>query len=191
VKKAALRTLMIEQRKLLAAEEVNRRSRLICERFFAEFSLTRVKHLHVFLSIEEKAEVHTWPIIRKIWNQHPDIKIVVPVTPPQSELLAHHLLTSDTELRVTKWGIPEPVNSPQINPEQLDLVLVPLLCFDLNGDRVGYGKGFYDRFLTSCHSSIPFIGLSLFGPVELIENTNSGDIRLSHCLTPDATYQFE
>ena len=70
------------------------------------------------------------------------------------------------------------------------MVLVPLLCFDESGHRVGYGKGFYDRFLTKCRPDTQKVGLSYFPPVKEITDADSFDIRLDLCLTPEKVWRF-
>jgi 5-formyltetrahydrofolate cyclo-ligase len=74
--------------------------------------------------------------------------------------------------------------------DAIDVVITPLLAFDLKGYRVGYGKGFYDRFFASLHNDAKRIGISLFGPCSDIENITELDIPLTHCVTPNKTYTF-
>ena len=77
-----------------------------------------------------------------------------------------------------------------IDEKEIDLVLVPLLCFDKKGFRVGYGKGFYDRFLSKCRSDVLKIGLSYFKPVEKIEDVRDFDVALDYCITPKGVWHF-
>lgn len=72
----------------------------------------------------------------------------------------------------------------------LDAVLVPLIAFDARGFRVGYGKGFYDRFLKTCRADCLKIGLSLFPPVEKIADTADFDVKLDACATPEKIWRF-
>ncbi len=72
----------------------------------------------------------------------------------------------------------------------IDWVLVPLLAFDRRGHRVGYGKGFYDRFLAGCRSDARKIGLSLFAPVVAIDDIGSQDVALDAVVTPDRVWTF-
>jgi 5-formyltetrahydrofolate cyclo-ligase len=69
-------------------------------------------------------------------------------------------------------------------------VIVPLLCFDRRGHRVGYGKGFYDRYLQKCRPDCIKAGLSFFDPVDLIDDTYADDIPLDICVTPSETFRF-
>ena len=70
------------------------------------------------------------------------------------------------------------------------MVLVPLLCFDRSGHRVGYGKGYYDRFLRKCRADCKKIGLSMFDPVDEITDAGESDVRLDLVITPTATVSF-
>ena len=74
---------------------------------------------------------------------------------------------------------------------EIDLVLVPLLAFDKNGYRVGYGKGYYDKFLSNCRPDVIKIGLSFFDAVDEIEDIDDYDLPLNFCVTPQRLYDFE
>ena len=94
------------------------------------------------------------------------------------------------QLVENRWGIAEPVGAPEVRPQQLDAVLIPLLAFDETGHRVGYGKGFYDRFLAECRPDALRIGVSLEPPVPRITDAWDGDVRLHACLTPERVWRF-
>jgi len=66
----------------------------------------------------------------------------------------------------------------------IDAVLIPLLAFDNQGFRVGYGGGFYDRFLPACRPEALKVGLSFFDPVDVIEDKDQYDIPMDYCVTP-------
>ena len=70
------------------------------------------------------------------------------------------------------------------------MVLVPLLAFDSKGYRVGYGKGFYDRFLKQCRNDCVKIGLSYFEPIDAINDAGEFDVPLDFCITPQKAYVF-
>ena len=82
---------------------------------------------------------------------------MVPKVLDKSVEMVHLLLQDNTSLRVSNYGVPEPVSGIEIPPSQIDVVFVPLLAFDELGNRVGYGKGYYDRFLTTCRGDTIFI----------------------------------
>lgn len=89
-----------------------------------------------------------------------------------------------------RYNIPEPVGGVAISPLLIDLVLVPLLAFDSKGYRVGYGKGYYDRYLSLCRPDVIKIGFSFFESVGGIEDIDEFDVPLSYCITPMRVYEF-
>ena len=93
-------------------------------------------------------------------------------------------------LSKNRYNIVEPVSTEAIDPHMLHAVFVPLLAFDLHGFRVGYGKGFYDRFLARCTPEVMKIGFSYYGPIDSIEDADAYDIPLNVCITPERIYEF-
>lgn len=190
MQKALLRKQFLAKRRQCSLEEGQQASTKICRHFFEHFAPQEPLIIHVFLPILKNCEINTWLIIQKIWQEYPDVKIAVPVTNFQTEELEHFLLTPETEVQESSWGIPEPVNGIPVPEEAIDVVLMPLIAFDLKGHRVGYGKGYYDRFLQKCRPDVVKIGLSLFPAVDLISDIHEGDVPLDYCITPDEQYQF-
>ncbi len=158
----------------------------LVEVLFATYSFTGA--VHCFLPAEQQREVNTWPIVRRLWAT-PSVRVLAPRCRPLGEL-SHHLLNARTSLKNNRWGIPEPVGSPEQAVSAIDWVLVPLVAFDRRGHRVGYGKGFYDRFLADCRPDTQKIGLSLFSPVESIDDVNEQDVSLDAVVTPDQVWTF-
>jgi 5-formyltetrahydrofolate cyclo-ligase len=188
--KATLRQDALQRRKAYAEEELARRSRRICDLFFSAFSLERVRLLHLFLPISRRKEIDTKPLIDRLWREYPDIAVAVPVSDLDLTHMTHFLLRPDTLLAENRWGIPEPVEAVEVPSEAVDMVLLPLLTFDLQGNRVGYGKGFYDRFLARCRPDVCKVGLSLEPPVPQITDTNPFDVALDAAITPEEVYWF-
>lgn len=142
---------------------------------------------HLFLSIPDKKEVDTSFLLTVL--QGKDKNIVLPRVKSKGGL-DHTLLTDSTELRTSSLGIPEPVSGLSVSPEVLDVIFVPLLGFDISGNRLGYGGGYYDRFLSQCRQDAKKIGLSFFGPLTQIPNIEETDIPLDGCVTPEQYYTF-
>ncbi|MCX2718328.1 5-formyltetrahydrofolate cyclo-ligase [Lentiprolixibacter aurantiacus] len=145
------------------------------------------EYFHIFLPISEKKEVDTSYIIPVLQGR--DKHVIIPKVTRDGEL-SHFLLSDNTRLVKNKWNIPEPENGIQISETQIDVVFLPMLAFDREGYRVGYGKGFYDRFLEKCREDVIKIGLSFFGPVDRISDREMHDIPMDFCLTPDEIYSF-
>ena len=146
------------------------------------------KCIHCFLPILSKEEINTSIIIEYCWKNN--INVVVPVSDFKEGTMRNAAFSPDTITKQTKYNITEPINPIWIENDKIDLVITPLLAFDLKGYRVGYGKGFYDRFFASLHKDVKKIGISLFMPCELIEDTNEHDVPLTCCVTPNENYSF-
>ncbi len=189
--KADLRTQFLAERRALSLAEVEHRSAVIADRFFEDIAAETLKTIHVFLPVEGRNEVNTWPIIRRLWADFPQIQVATSVTDWASHTLTHYAIRPETPLITNRFGIPEPVQLSVINDQlsmandakpmtgdEFDLVLVPLLAFDKSGNRVGYGGGYYDRFLAQCRADCQKIGLSFFRPVERIDDVEPTDVPL-------------
>ena len=145
-------------------------------------------YFHVFLPITEHKEVNTEYILHLLSGK--DKEIVISKSDFENRTLENFLLTDNTTLKKNKYNIPEPIDGIPIFREQIDIVFIPLLAFDKKGNRVGYGKGFYDNFLKTCNEGTLKIGLSFFEAEAKIEDTHEGDIKLDYCVTPTQLYQF-
>ncbi|WP_461533826.1 5-formyltetrahydrofolate cyclo-ligase [Sinomicrobium sp.] len=145
-------------------------------------------YYHIFLPIEKQRETDTSFLLSIL--QGKDKEIVLSRSDFKTGLMTHHLLTDNTVIRVNQWGIPEPENGLRVPPSEIDVVFVPLLAFDESGNRVGYGKGFYDRFLAECRTDTLKIGLSFYEAEPAIGDTDPNDIALDYCITPEKVYSF-
>lgn len=183
--KADLRREYLLKRDALTAEQCEEMSVKISERFFSTIDLSNVKTLHTFLPIQKFNEVDTWTFIYRIWSQHAHIQVCSPRIDPESGGIISLPLEENTRIEESMWGIPEPVGGTPIEPHDIDVVLVPLLCADTRGYRVGYGKGYYDRFLAKCRPDCRKIGLSFFRPIEEISDVNEYDVRVDEIVMGD------
>lgn len=144
-------------------------------------------YYHLFLSITGKKEVETQYILHIL--QGKDKSVVLSKADFENNTLSHILLQENTLIKTSTHGIPEPVTGIEIPLQNLEVVFVPLLAYDLRGHRLGYGKGFYDRFLVECRPGTILVGLSFFDPEKEIffEET---DVPLHFCVTPKNIYSF-
>jgi len=185
--KSAIRKQALQQRTALSEDEFLVLNQLLLAQF-KTLDFSGIKSIHVFLPIIKKREPDTFLLINWLQENHPHVSIVVPRANFEDHSMSHHLFRSKDDLRENFYHIPEP-QTTEIFEGQLDMVLVPLLAFDKEGYRVGYGKGFYDRFLSG--SKAQKIGISLFGPVEKILDVHESDIRLDLCITPSGIINFK
>ena len=191
MKKSELRKIYLSKRKAISVEEMAIKSKQITDLFFQNFDLSVIEKLHIFLPIIKHNEINTWLIIRYLQQNFNQINIIIPKVIPENSELENYLFNEKT-LTENAWGILEPSgeNQEKILTEQIDLVIIPLLIFDKNGNRVGYGKGFYDRFLQQCKPETLKVGVCLEDPIEIIEDVNEFDIKLHYCITPNKIYKF-
>lgn len=188
--KSELRKIYLAEQKALSDSERRDRSRKIAHAFFENFSLERIHFLHVFLAIEKNGEIETSFVFKRLWNDYPEIITVVSRIDFRTMTLENLRFASDTKLASNRWHILEPANSELIEIKKIDAVLVPLLCFDERGCRVGYGKGFYDKFLSECRTDCLKIGLSYFAPVAEILDAQGYDVKLDYCVTPEEIFDW-
>jgi 5-formyltetrahydrofolate cyclo-ligase len=145
-------------------------------------------YFHIFLPITEHKEIDTEFILHLLAGK--DKEIVISKSDFETRNMTHFLLTDNTRIKKNKYNIPEPVDGLEVPATKIDVVFVPLLTFDKKGHRVGYGKGFYDKFLTECKPETIKIGLSFFEPEELISDIFESDVMLDYCVTPSEVYEF-
>jgi 5-formyltetrahydrofolate cyclo-ligase len=148
------------------------------------------KIISLFLPIEKLHEINTYQLWEKA--QSFGAQIAIPKVNPNTAELKHILFEHESQLELSPWGIPEPKSGQIIAADRFHIVFVPLLAVDKIGNRVGYGKGFYDSFLKKCQANCLFIGLNHFEiEQEVIEDIESHDIKLHACITPSGYYRFE
>lgn len=174
--RAALSIDDIEEKSLAIANEV------------LQLPIWDKTYYHVFLQIEEQREVNTEYILHLLSGK--DKEIVVSKSDFETRKMSHFLLTDNTKIKKNEYNIPEPVNGLPVPSETIEVVFVPLLAFDVFGNRIGYGKGFYDKFLAECKPETIKIGLSFFEAVNQIDDVFESDVKLDYCVTPELTYKF-
>ncbi|MEJ5962348.1 5-formyltetrahydrofolate cyclo-ligase [Pedobacter immunditicola] len=185
--KAEIRKAAMQRRNALSPLQLQELSQQLLTQF-SRLDLSTVNVIHLFLPIEKKKEPDTYLMIDWLQLHHPAIKILVPRADFNTALMTHHVYTDSKGLEKNIFDIMEPQNE-HAHQGDIDMVLIPLLAFDQHGYRVGYGKGFYDRFLQGI--STKKVGLSLFPPLAEITDTDVHDVRMDLCLTPDKIYEFD
>lgn len=177
MKKAEIRKIVLAQRTELTEKEFRERSQRVIETLTP--FLTPGKTIASFKAIPHRNEIS----LDSLEGDFAFPRVISDAEGSMEMVLAAEFANSD-------WGIPEPVGGTVVKPTDFDIVLLPLLTFDLNGNRVGYGKGFYDRYLVNCRPDCLKIGISLFEPVDLIEEVESHDIPLDIAICPAKLYDF-
>lgn len=157
---------------------------------FQKLALPFLSTVLSFYPIEENKEINTFIITDYLKFKNPGLQVAYPRTDIFKKSMCAVTSSENTPFHLNVYNILEPVEGEILSPSEIDLILIPLLAFDLHGHRVGYGKGFYDRFLQQCAESCVKIGLCYFEPVSVIEDASEFDVPLNFCITPQQVYVF-
>ena len=184
--KTFLRSHYKKKRLSLTKQEVDHLSQSVCKQL-DKLNIWKLKHYHIFISISKYNELDTSSIINKLKSEKKNI--IVPKI--LNNELVHIAINDQTEFSINEYGIKEPNNGNSFIIQNLDLIFIPLLAYDLEGHRVGYGKGYYDRFLKLTNKSSLKIGLSFFDPINKIQDIDDNDVKLDYCITPTQVHKFD
>ena len=184
--KSELRKIYLEKRKAFSKEEVLLFSEQIKNHFFERFLLQKGDCVHIFLSIDKFKEVDTTAIIKELWAR--EIRVFVP------KMIGDNLITLEilpnAVFETNSWGIREPLGNEDSSSVNLKYCITPLLYCDPNGQRVGYGKGFYDRLFASLSSKPIKIGVGFFSPEEEVSDASDWDVPMDYLITPTDVVSF-
>ncbi|MEC3906487.1 5-formyltetrahydrofolate cyclo-ligase [Tamlana sp. 2201CG12-4] len=185
--KSELRKIYKSKRKDLSKDQIEDLSLAISNQLL-RLPVWNHSFYHIFLAIEEQKEINTEYILNILSGK--DKNVLISKSDFKTGAMTHVLLTDNTVIKKNKYHIPEPIDGIAITDDQIDVVFIPLLAFDKQGHRVGYGKGFYDRFLAKCKPATIKIGLSFFEAEDRITDVFESDIGLDYCITPYSIYEF-
>jgi 5-formyltetrahydrofolate cyclo-ligase len=146
-----------------------------------------LQHFHLFFPIDRFNEVNTF-YIKESLDQLGKTLYTSQVNRGETELETLKL-PKLVAFFLDEWGIPVPQESIMVSPNKIEVVFVPLLAYDLAGNRVGFGKGFYDSFLGKLQHDVIKIGLSFYGPEDNIQ-PDLHDVPLDYCITPERIFTF-
>ncbi len=191
--KADLRKIYVQKRAAIAETLVGELNHKIHHLLFSRLMMHRYDTIHTYISA--KNEPDTTAIIKTLKQDFaPDI--FIPKIMAQKEL-GHHLFKTFEQLTANTFGIPEPPENDGLSSTTFFdttadiLVIVPLLAYDKKGYRVGYGGGYYDRFLKNKTANTSLVGLSFFEAEDAIADTDLHDIPLDFCVSPERVYTFK
>ena len=180
-----LRKSFKKQRSLLDINQVKDLNTRIFKNLL-ELNVWEKSCYHLYLSNEINNEAETGEIINLLFKKHK--RVFVPKI--QGSNLMNIEIDNNTNYSLNYLGIKEPISSNQKDTNLLEVIFVPLLAFDKLGHRVGYGGGYYDKFLGNIKDDILKIGLSLFEPIDKIQDIEKHDISLDYTITPKRVYDF-
>ncbi len=159
---------------------------------FQQLPLEIPSRIMTYAPMEKFREFNPQAVTDYCYFKNPDQQLMYPLMDEINgeQGIIPILVNDDTVFAPNAFGVDEPVGGIDLEPAAIDLVIVPLLCFDARGYRVGYGKGYYDRFLKKCRPGCLKIGFSYFAPVPEITDAGPHDVKLDYCVTHDQVYAF-
>jgi 5-formyltetrahydrofolate cyclo-ligase len=187
--KAQLRSIYKEKRKLISPQQKTKWTDLLLINF-QKIDLPFVTCVHTYLAMYDHNEIPTQQIIGYLKFRNPGLQVSIPKVNTETGQIEHFIYKEDMVMVINKFGVKEPSDGDKIDATDIDVVLTPLLAFDKKGNRVGFGKGYYDRFFSQCRGDVLKIGLSFFEAEEIIEDASQYDIPLNFCVTPQTVYRF-
>jgi 5-formyltetrahydrofolate cyclo-ligase len=187
--KKELRTIYKQKRKELDERSLLRLNDMLLISF-QQWPMPILQSVLSYWPIQHHQEPDVELMARFLEFKIPELKLCYPRMDATQIKLEAILVDEDTAFSSNQLGIMEPETGTIYPAKELDLVFVPLLAFDQLGYRVGYGKGYYDRFLIECKPDTIKLGFSFFEPVERITDTDQFDVPLNYCITPQHIYEF-
>lgn len=184
--KHELRKLYRKERVLLSNEKIDMLSQKIFENFLLNFPLQEKQKIHLFLPIKKLKEVDTQYFIQYCFQTH--IRVFVPKIVKDKMISVE--ISAKTIFLENDRGILEPIENSEPEEKNFDYIITPLLVCDKKGNRIGYGKGFYDRFFSEINDTNIKVGISFFPPKEQIDDVSKEDIPLDYLVTPEEVFSF-
>ncbi|ROS14675.1 5-formyltetrahydrofolate cyclo-ligase [Chryseobacterium nakagawai] len=184
--KAELRKKYMQKRKALSHDEAFLLSENIFQNFIDYFTPHAGQKVHVFVPIEKFNEIDTQIFINYFLGQN--IRVYVPKV--VEDKLINIEIFGNTAFVSNAWGISEPVSNEDSGEHSFHYVITPLLYCDRRGNRVGYGKGFYDALFQNISSETKKIGVNYFDPDDSIDDVWENDIPLDYLVTPTEVLSF-
>ena len=189
MRKEEARSIYREKRKNLSdAERLKADDLMLIQ--FQKIELPHIDRLLSYWPIEENNEPNMHLSNDYIEFKNPAIKFLYPKADFEKLAMEAVEVNADTAFQKNGWNIYEPIDGTMTDAPAIDMIFVPLLIFDKRGYRVGYGKGFYDKYLQRCKPDCLKVGFCYFEPVDVIEGTREFDVPLNLCITPNNAYVF-
>ena len=187
--KQQLRKIYKQQRQSISSKEKLKLDDLLLIQF-QRLSFENISTLLTYWPMPHQSEPNTHLFSSYLRYIIPGLNIAYPVCDFTSIEISAVLIDEETVYQHNAFGIAEPKEGIILPPEEIDLIFVPLLVCDKQGYRVGFGKGFYDRYLPKCRDNVLKTGFSYFAPIDKIDDTNPFDVPLDICITPEEVYEF-
>lgn len=189
MEKAIIRKEYLAKRNALSPAEQSKLNDLLLIQL-QRLELPFAQTVFNYIPMAHKAEPNTYLFSHYLSFIIPELTLAYPVTDIGTNSMEAYAVHEDTEFEQRQFGLIEPISTELIDPQEIDIIIVPLLAADTSGYRVGYGKGIYDRYISRCREDVFKIGFSFFPPVEQILDININDIPLNVLVSPEEIYYF-
>ena len=187
--KKEIRKIELDKRLQLSSQELQDKTTLILDQY-KNIVNSSTNYLLSYYPLRERNEFDVSICEKIVKDTNPMTQIAWPKIALHSTGMEAYLIEKSKLFIKNKFNILEPLDGEVVTPELFDIIFVPLIAFDTNGYRVGYGKGFYDRYLPGCRKDAVKIGFSFFDAVDKIDDINEFDVPLNLCITPTCIYEF-
>jgi 5-formyltetrahydrofolate cyclo-ligase len=187
--KSTVRKEFLQRRMDIQEEDLQQQTALLAFNF-KKVMLPPVRYLLSYNALASRREFDVSVCEEILKQQNPVMRVAWPKIHVDMLDMEAGLVEKDGLFIKNKFNILEPISGDIVPPEQLDVIFVPLIAFDVRGYRVGYGKGYYDRYLSQCRADAVKIGFSFFDAIEYIEDIDEFDVPLNFCITPRRIYEF-
>jgi 5-formyltetrahydrofolate cyclo-ligase len=187
--KKELRKIYKEQRLGIASKEKLKWDDLMLIQF-QQFDFGNAQTLLTYWPMTHSNEPNTHLYSSYLRHTIPNLQMAYPVVDLVTGIMHAILINEETVYHTSAYGITEPKEGAIVSPIDIDIIFVPQLIYDKQGFRVGFGKGYYDKFLVQCRDDAVTIGFNYFEPINKIEDVNEFDIPLNYCITPQTIYEF-
>jgi 5-formyltetrahydrofolate cyclo-ligase len=188
--KNTLRKVYLEKRRLLSQTEYERRNQLITACLINFFEAHQFHSIHTFIPIKKNKEPDTFPFIQYLWTEKPYVNVITGTSDLKKPAMSHVEIKRETRFLENRWGIPEPQDGSPYPIDSIECVLVPMIIGSKSGHRIGYGKGYYDRFLECCNRNTEFVGINLGPLLEGDSFTGQYDIPMHKMITPFEIFEI-
>ena len=187
--KQQLRKIYLEKRMNISSKEKLKSDDLMLIQL-QRLAFDDARVLMNYFPMEEKNEPNTLLFSDYLRHAIPNLEIAFPKADFTTNEMQAILINEATVYQKNNYKITEPLSGKIVDEKDIDIMFVPLVICDSKGFRVGYGKGFYDKFLNRCRENIIKIGFCYFAPIEEISDVQQFDIPLNYCITPESVYEF-
>ena len=188
IKKQHIRKRYIDLRKTLNQKDIDNLSESISLNLRLNFNIKK-SNIHIFLPINDKKEINTWCFLENFYKNSNNV--ITSIYNYKKDEIINVKINSSSSYKIGDFGIPEPKERIVFDCSKLDYIIIPLLCYDIQGNRIGYGKGIYDRILKNLTKRCIKIGLSFFEVSKENIQVDIYDQKLDYCQTPNNLYRFK